>query len=43
VFPLLNLSHGKPSSVAQGNITGPFGEIVANTAFPTGVKQVSAS
>jgi alkanesulfonate monooxygenase len=43
VFPLLNLSHGKPSSVVQGNIAGPFGEIVANTAFPTGVKQVSAS
>lgn len=46
VFPLLPLSHAKPSRKQEGNLTGPFGEVIANDIVPTNIqdaKERSAS
>jgi alkanesulfonate monooxygenase len=43
VFPKLPLAHKKPGSPFDGNLTGPFGEIVGNTVHAAELKRVSAS
>lgn len=43
VFPKLPLSHGRPGrATGGGNLSGPFGEIIANAIVPP-VRAVSAS